>query len=641
VKIAVVMPTHERAGLGWRVLPLGLAGVLRQTHGGPCVVVYDPGTDLAAVHEPAIAAAIGIARECGVAEPAKAAAERIRAIAADSPLVGAKRNTGIRWARNAGVDIAVQMDDDDVYLPDYLAAIDDDWTKHPDRMLCTHGLVGYYDLPRRRRSTLDNWGGAVHASRTDLIDRLEYGTARVGEDSQYNAAIGKLGLPAAGLDAAAAGQVVLCRYGVGHTWMGVRVRRSESDRGGEWFRRTVGEAIAERYLALAAPLVVQKPGTCGDCRLQTRRWGLTICRAVGLGRSLGETVARGAIVRNMAACPQGRWKGAKETKGTKERRHEGTKGNPLAGASGSDRAVRRAICGSCEHYTHAGPDPDHAGYCEALATRQPNGALCLRHWHACLDGRERFTRADCRNAAAVSLITVHHDTPELLAIQLERMKRHGRPDAVYVADNGSAPHNAAAIAELCTRHGATLVRSETNEPHGEALDRLVRLVPTPWVLAMDSDAWPIRDGWLDAFRPADGEVLVGASAGLKHAGNPGSDYAHPAACLAATNFAAGSSFTHRWPEWDTGEKLTIDAVLAGKAWRCLPSRPAGEGRSGVVVAECVYHAYYATRLAVDGSDRLARLDGTDARGIARQISRLVEAERAFLAGNGPDPWRTA
>ena len=242
----------------------------------------------------------------------------------------------------------------------------------------------------------------------------------------------------------------------------------------------------------------------------------------------------------------------------------------------------------------------------------------------------------------VTICTVHRDTPEWLEAALRRLAAHTLPrPRILVVDNGSGAGNAGRTASLCRLYRAELLRLPEPVPHGAALDAALAKVATPWALTLDSDAFPVRDGWLDAVLAEAGPntAAVGASAGMAHSENPFGNYAHPSLCLVSADFLrrSGAAFRDAWPRWDTGEQVTIEAMRLGRDVRYLPTTAFGLFGYGVLVADSVFHAYYGTRLRIASANETARVDGIDARVIRAEHGRLLAAEAAHARG-GADPF---
>lgn len=244
-------------------------------------------------------------------------------------------------------------------------------------------------------------------------------------------------------------------------------------------------------------------------------------------------------------------------------------------------------------------------------------------------------------SARTTICIVHHNTPDWLEASLRRIGRHTDPGtAVLVVENGSNAEIRDTAKSVCKSHGAEILVLPEAVSHGAALDAAVARVSTPWMLVMDSDAFPIRDGWLQEMHAAAAKmVLVGSPAAVSHGENPFGNYAHPSLCLVDMRFLRRSEacFRDAWPRWDTGEQLTIEAMRLGLGVRYLPTSGFNVYGNGVIIGDSVFHAYYGTRLKVLSAQELLDGDGVDAKRLRADHARLLEAEKKFAAG-GPDPF---
>ena len=150
---------------------------------------------------------------------------------------------------------------------------------------------------------------------------------------------------------------------------------------------------------------------------------------------------------------------------------------------------------------------------------------------------------------------------------LERLERHTPPDAydLLVWDNAHFPEQRELLdanprASVFSAPGGQDVR------HGRALDRLLKEVPgdTEYVVTLDTDSFPIRDGWLENVL---GRLKGGASlAGVwrDEMAPEIRPYVHPS-CLAArreTLVGLGINFA-REDGQDVGQNITEAVLGAG------------------------------------------------------------------------------
>ena len=82
--------------------------------------------------------------------------------------------------------------------------------------------------------------------------------------------------------------------------------------------------------------------------------------------------------------------------------------------------------------------------------------------------------------------------PDRVARAVPRVARTGRGPVVVVDDGSEDPD---AVAEVCRRHGATLIRRAVNGGPGAARNQALAVVATELVAFVDSDCEVDRGGW--------------------------------------------------------------------------------------------------------------------------------------------------
>lgn len=228
---------------------------------------------------------------------------------------------------------------------------------------------------------------------------------------------------------------------------------------------------------------------------------------------------------------------------------------------------------------------------------------------------------------------------------LEQLARH-TPDSAYdvlVWDNTFFLEQLEILE--ADPHVTVFSERETQKDvrHGRALDRLLAEVPAEadYVVTLDTDSFPIRDGWLQNLL---GRLDRGASlAGIwrDEMAPRIRAYVHPS-CLAArrdTLFDLGVDFARKQGvhRVDVGQNIT-NAVLAAGG-RISRLRRSNERNMhflmGGVYADLVYHHGAGSRLASfwtsfdKDADETVRLSLRDA--AFRDLDGLID----FLTGNGP------
>jgi hypothetical protein len=244
-------------------------------------------------------------------------------------------------------------------------------------------------------------------------------------------------------------------------------------------------------------------------------------------------------------------------------------------------------------------------------------------------------------SSEVTVCTVHYRSPRLLEAQLSRLRRHGWPAAVLVLDNGSPTEEGSEMRAIAIAHGARFGVAPKRVSHGLGLDLLAGRVKTPWFLALDSDAWPICDGWLAKFSAhvQSSAVLAGPRCVRTPDRDPARAFAEPYCMLVDVDWyrTSGARCADRWPEWDTAEELSIRAKANHKPISWIPVAPATPWH-GEIAASAVFHAWYATRIDTVSSEFLSTVDGLDVAKHRTNLEALLASETAWAAGQGTDPW---
>ena len=231
-----------------------------------------------------------------------------------------------------------------------------------------------------------------------------------------------------------------------------------------------------------------------------------------------------------------------------------------------------------------------------------------RPWNLVLKmARLRAVLRRGRLERGVTVLIVNWNTRQVLADVLVAVRHFGPPDVrILVVDNGSTDGSA----DLLKAHpGVRAVMLPFNAGHGAALDLGMYLARTDIVVTLDSDAIPLREGWLEpAVRPLlSGEVLL---AGLRSRRG----FAHPVylAVDTETFIRRRLSFQVHWQPgvtdsnavwgfnaFDTAELMA--PRLAPREVLLIEATPNGAADlPGMTAAGVVYHHGGVSR-AADGS----------------------------------------
>jgi Glycosyl transferase family 2 len=229
-----------------------------------------------------------------------------------------------------------------------------------------------------------------------------------------------------------------------------------------------------------------------------------------------------------------------------------------------------------------------------------------------------------------------------IRIFLEQLERH-TPAGSYdllVWDNSFFPEQLELIAASERARVFSESKSGKDVRHGRALDRLLKQVPaeTEYVVTLDTDSFPIRDGWLENVlgRLRDGASLVGVW--RDEMAPEIRPYVHPS-CLAArreTLVELGINFA-REDGQDVGQNITA-AVLAdgGRISRLRRSNARNlHFLLAGVYGDLVYHHGAGSRHASFWTSDDAQADEAARIALRDAAFRDLETFVALLTGDAP------
>jgi glycosyltransferase involved in cell wall biosynthesis len=207
---------------------------------------------------------------------------------------------------------------------------------------------------------------------------------------------------------------------------------------------------------------------------------------------------------------------------------------------------------------------------------------------------------------AATVVTVNWNSWDHLEVLIDVVRRRSPAGTRIIAvDNGSEDGSRERIA---ARPGVDGLLLPANVGHELAMDLGVLLAETEFVVALDVDAFPLHEDWLE-------RLLAPLSEGAQVSGaRLNRSYVHPCcwAMRKARFVERGHSFrAHYVPRsegrdasGDVGEE--ISAVEAPNVHFFEVTSQRGPGDVGTVFGDLVYHNFYATRFNAT-SDRT--LDG--------------------------------
>jgi glycosyltransferase involved in cell wall biosynthesis len=232
-----------------------------------------------------------------------------------------------------------------------------------------------------------------------------------------------------------------------------------------------------------------------------------------------------------------------------------------------------------------------------------------------------------------SILMVAHNARAMTRLATLRTLRHstGHDARLVVVDNASSDGTGEWLDVLARRGDIDLIRNPTNLGHGPGLEQARAATQSPYLVTLDSDAFPLADDWLPRLRGLlQGPVKV---AGIRHH----RDYVHPSCLMIArrTLDEWGLSFLDekdRPGRLDVAERISRELKrrgyeIAGLAW--AGARRRGSASEPVYLGSeyegLVYHQWYTTRAAVAGG---RPVDDVPAAAIERSLQELFESGHA-------------
>jgi glycosyltransferase involved in cell wall biosynthesis len=195
-----------------------------------------------------------------------------------------------------------------------------------------------------------------------------------------------------------------------------------------------------------------------------------------------------------------------------------------------------------------------------------------------------------------TIAIVNWNSVSFLATVLDAIRRFSPADVeIVVVDNASEDGSRGFLRR---QRGIKRLLLPVNIYHGPALDLAFLLSRAEFVVALDVDAFPISDGWLDRLLEplADGFQISGVRITR--------DYAHPA-CAAMRRrrfvaerhtFAGNMRPIGYGPEnWDTGELISRREQPRVFTFERTGQLRPGRGVLGCVYEGLVFHNAYSTR----------------------------------------------
>jgi glycosyltransferase involved in cell wall biosynthesis len=216
-------------------------------------------------------------------------------------------------------------------------------------------------------------------------------------------------------------------------------------------------------------------------------------------------------------------------------------------------------------------------------------------WHVVVPMLRARARRRRLAPGVATIVTVNWNSLPHCEVLIDVVKRRSPLGTrILVVDNGSVDGSRRRLAE---RDDVRSLRLPVNLGHELALDLGVLVCETEFVVALDVDAFPLHDRWLE-------ELLAPLSEGAQVVGaRLNREYVHPCCWAMRTRrfVEMGHSFrSHYQPRregrdasGDVGEEISAREAPHVRFFEITSQR--GPGDVGTVFGDLVYHNFYATR----------------------------------------------
>jgi glycosyltransferase involved in cell wall biosynthesis len=213
--------------------------------------------------------------------------------------------------------------------------------------------------------------------------------------------------------------------------------------------------------------------------------------------------------------------------------------------------------------------------------------------------------AGAKVSPAYTIIMVAHNALRMTRLATLRTLAHSRGEdaRLVVVDSGSSDGTEQWLRLLAVRGDIDLIRSEANLSHGPGLELARKETQSPYIITLDSDAFPLADDWISQLRSRLNERVK--VTGIRHH----RDYIHPSCLMIARDTLDNFDLSFlnekdRPSQFDVAERITCDLKQHGFQIAGL-ERSASQRRGsisepvylGAEYEGLVYHQWYTTRAA--------------------------------------------
>jgi len=221
------------------------------------------------------------------------------------------------------------------------------------------------------------------------------------------------------------------------------------------------------------------------------------------------------------------------------------------------------------------------------------------------DDRQARSTASGREKGSYTydVIMVVHNACEVVKMSTLQTLKHcdGQSARLTVVDNMSTDGAEEWLNFLARRNDINLIRCKTNLGHGPGIELARQRTSAPYIVTLDSDAFPLHDDWLRQLRAR----LKGTTkvAGIRHHRN----YIHPACLMVARKTLEDFGLTfldekNQPSQLDVAERISHELARRGYDISGLERTDAqcrGSAAEPIYLGSCyeglVYHQWYTTR----------------------------------------------
>ncbi len=236
-----------------------------------------------------------------------------------------------------------------------------------------------------------------------------------------------------------------------------------------------------------------------------------------------------------------------------------------------------------------------------------------------------------------AILMVTHNTRAVTQMATLRTLRNivSADARLLVVDNASSDGTLDWLRVLAARGDIDLIANARNVGHGSALEQGWRAAASPFIVTLDSDAFPLSADWLLKMR----ERLRGQvkAVGIRHH----RDYIHPACLMIARSTLEDEQLSflsekHLPSQLDVAERVSVELKRRGYEIAGLEQTSARRRGSvsepvylGSSYEGIVYHQWYTTRLATSAG---RTIDDVPAGAIEQSLQEVLDEYHAEPRG---------